>query len=115
MTQEIDVNEVREDLSFDKMADALADVQRRKLLIALLAHNPQDDSPVVIADSESDADAIERLVTMNHVHLPKLVDYGFIEWDRDSHEVAKGPNFDEIRPLLELLDDHEDELPDDWV
>lgn len=102
-------------ISFDDMVDALADVQRRKLLIALLEHNPQDDSAVVIADSESESDAVERLVSMQHVHLPKLTDYGFIEWDEDTHEVMKGPNFDEIRPLLELLDDHEDELPDDWL
>ncbi|WP_336336908.1 transcriptional regulator [Haloarcula brevis] len=106
---------IRQTLSFDDMVDALADVQRRKLLVALLEHNPQDDTPVVIADSESDADAVERLVTMQHVHLPKLVDYGFIEWNEETHEVTKGPKFDEIRPLLELLDDHEDELPADWL
>ncbi|MDG5778345.1 transcriptional regulator [Haloarculaceae archaeon H-GB2-1] len=101
--------------SFDDMVDALADVQRRKLLVALLEHNPQDDAPVVIAGSESESDAVERLVTMQHVHLPKLADYGFIEWNRETHEVAKGPKFDEIRPLLELLENHEDELPADWL
>jgi predicted transcriptional regulator len=106
---------IRQTVSFDDMVDALADVQRRKLLVALLEHNPQDDTPVVIADSESDADAVERLVTMQHVHLPKLADYGFIEWNEETHEVTKGPKFDEIRPLLELLDDHEDELPADWL
>jgi predicted transcriptional regulator len=104
-----------EAISFDDMVDALADVQRRKLLIALLEHNPQDDSPVIIADSENESDAVERLVSMQHVHLPKLAEYGFIEWDEDTHEVMKGPNFDEIRPLIELLDDHKDELPDDWL
>lgn len=102
-------------IAFDDMVDALADVQRRKLLVALLEHNPQNDSPVVIADSESEADALGRLITMNHVHLPKLTEYDFIEWDRETHEVAKGVNFDEIRPLLELLDDHEDEMPEDWL
>ncbi|MEA5388103.1 transcriptional regulator [Haloarculaceae archaeon H-GB11] len=101
--------------SFDDMVDALADVQRRKLLVALLEHNPQDDAPVVIADSESESDAVERLVAMQHVHLPKLADYGFIEWNKETHEVAKGPKFDEIRPLLELLENHEDELPADWL
>jgi hypothetical protein len=103
------------EISFDDMVDALADVQRRKLLVALLKHNPQDDAPVVIADSESETNAIERLVTMQHTHLPKLVEYGFIEWNEETHEVMKGPNFNEIRPLLELLDDHEDELPADWL
>lgn len=109
------MGEERTEISFDDMVNALADVQRRKLLIALLEHNPQDDSPVVIVGSKSGANAVERLVTMHHVHLPKLVDYGFIEWDEGNHEVMKGPTFDEIRPLLELLDDHEDELPSDWV
>lgn len=109
------MSEARVCLTFDSMVDAVADVQRRILLIALLDHNPQDDAPIVVVNSESESNAIERLETMKHVHLPKLADYGFIEWDRDTHKVGKGPNFDEIRPLLELLDDHADELPDDWL
>lgn len=100
---------------FDEMLDMLVHVQRRKLLVSLLDHNPQDDSPAAIADSETDEDSIELLIEMRHVHLPKLADRGLIEWDRQDHEVLKGPNFDEIRPLLELLDDHQDELPDDWL
>ncbi|WP_311171405.1 DUF7344 domain-containing protein [Halobellus ordinarius] len=95
--------------------DALADVQRRKLLIALIDHNPQDDLPVVVADSESESDSVERLITMQHVHLPKLDDYGFVEWNKDTHEVTRGSKFDEIKPLLELLEDHEDELPPGWL
>lgn len=106
---------VGETILFDDIVDALADIQRRKLLVALLEHNPQDDAPVVIADSNAESDAVERLISMQHVHLPKLVDYGFIEWNEDTHEVMKGPNFDEIRPLLELLDNHEDELPANWL
>lgn len=105
---------VRKSVSVDEMADALADVHRRKLLVALLEHSPQDHSPVGISDSENDA-ALGDSVSMNHVHLPKLADYGFIDWDEKRHEVSKGREFDEIRPLLELLDAHEDELPDDWL
>lgn len=101
--------------SFDDMVDALADVQRRKLLVALLDHNPQDDTPVVVAESDSEVDAVERLVTMQHVHLPKLAEMGFIEWHPERHEVEKGPKFDEIRPLITLLAEHEDELPPDWL
>mgnify|MGYP002762999200 CR=1 FL=1 len=104
-----------EAISFDDMVNALADIQRRKLLTSLLEHNPQDDTPTVVVDSDSETDAVERLVTMQHVHLPKLADYGFIEWNKDTNEVMKGPKFDEIRPLLELLAKHEDELPEDWL
>lgn len=99
----------------DDAFDALAHFQRRKLLLALLEHNPQDDSPVVTVRDANEANEMQQLIDMEHVHLPKLDDYGFIEWDRDHNEVAKGQNFDEIRPLLELLDGHEDELPDGWL
>lgn len=99
--------------SIDNALDALGDVQRRRLLIALLDHNPQDDSPVVVAGG--DEDAVERLISMEHVHLPKLADYDYIEWDREAHEVSKGENFDEIRPLLELFADHKEELPPGWL
>ncbi len=109
------MEKISKSVSFDDMIDILAAVQRRKLLVALLDHNPQDDSPVVIAGSESDAEAMDRLVKMRHVHLPKLVDCELIEWDEDSHEVSKGPKFDEIKPLLELLANHENELPDGWL
>jgi hypothetical protein len=109
------MDNVERTILFDDMLDALADVQRRKLLVALIEHNPQDDAPVVIAGSESESDAVERLLLMKHVHLPKLADYGLIEWNEDTHEVLKGPNFDEVRPLLELLDAHEDELPANWL
>lgn len=101
--------------TLDECLDALAHVQRRKLLRALLDHNPQDDDSVKLDTDESDEEELERLVGMKHVHLPKLDDYGFIDWNRNSNEVAKGPNFDEIRPLLEMLAAHEEELPDDWL
>lgn len=87
-------------------------MQRRKLLRALLVHNPQDDESVAIAADESEIEELERLIEMQHVHLPKLKEYGFIIWDEDTNEVSKGPAFDEIRPLLELLAANEDDLPD---
>lgn len=99
----------------DDALDALNHIQRRKLLIALLDHNLQDDSLAVLADPEDDANALEHIGAINHVHLSKLTEYGFINWNQDTHEVTQGPNFDEIHPLLELVVDHEDELPDSWL
>ena len=101
--------------TFDDMLDAVGHIQRRKLLVALLAHNPQDDEAVTVVENESMDEALGRLVDMHHVHLPKLEEYGFITWNQATNEVSKGPNFEEIRPLLELLRDHEDELPDGWL
>ncbi|WP_458189837.1 DUF7344 domain-containing protein [Haladaptatus sp. NG-WS-4] len=60
-------------------------------------------------------DELRRLETqLRHVHLPKLADDGYIEWNPGTETIRRGPNFDDIAPLLTLMDDHEDELPDDW-
>lgn len=99
-------------MRLDEMLDALADTQRRQLLVELLERDRQG-GPVVV-DLDADADA-ERWLAMDHVHLPKLAEYGIIEYDDESDEVRRGPQFGEIRPLLELLYDHEDELPGAWL
>lgn len=102
-------------VQFDEALDALGHIQRRKLLIALLEPNPQSDSPAVPGSTSDEIAELENFVEMKHVHLPKLVEYGFIEWEKEQNEVRKGPDFVEIRPLLELLHDHEDELPAGWI
>jgi len=52
---------------------------------------------------------------MQHVHLPKLADHGFIDWDQDTQRVTKGPQFDEIEPLLTVLRENHDVLSDRGV
>ena len=103
--------------SLDTALDILADRYRRKLLFALLEENPQDASDPQTSDDVrlTSEELASTRIGMNHTHLPKLEDAGFIEWNRDSNTVEKGPRFDEVRPLLELMDDHADELPDDWL
>ena len=92
--------------------ESLSSEQRRRLLFQLLEHNPLDELEIYPRDVTSDRDESNRLrVQMYHVHLPKLVTYGFIDWDRDEHVVRKGSNFDEIRPVLELLCERRDALP----
>jgi hypothetical protein len=110
-----DMERVPVERRFDEFLDALGHVQRRKLLRALLVHNPQDDESVKIDTDESDTEEIRRFIQMKHVYLPKLEEYGFITWNKDTNEVSKGPNFEEIRPLLEMLAAHEDELPEGWL
>jgi hypothetical protein len=96
--------------------EALANIHRRRLLVALLDHNPQRDDVVVPEDVHEGDKTLQDLQTeLYHSHLPRLEQAGFIRWNRDTHEVMKGPKFDEIRPLLELMRDHTDELPDRWL
>ena len=105
----------RQTLSFDEVVDAVADIQRRRLLVKLMEANPQPAAQVRSGDSESEADVDEQAVSMVHTHLPKLIDLGIIEFASDGQEIVKGSNFDQIRPLLELLDNNSDELPENWL
>lgn len=102
-------------VSVDGTFDALGDVQRRRVLLSLLDSTAQDKTTVVGGGAEHEGDTLDSLVMLKHVHFPKLASYGFIEWDKGTDEVGKGPLFDEIRPLLKLLDNHQDELPAEWI
>ena len=97
----------------DDALDALGDTQRRNLLISLLESTAPEEITAGLDDSEQDT--MDSLIRMRHVHLPKLAAYGIIEGDKKTDNVTKGPAFDEIKPLLELLVAHEDELPADWL
>lgn len=103
-------------LDFDTAIDALADPYRRQLLVALLEHNPQDDDncdPLDLVAEEDEPGVLE--IELVHTHLPKLEAMGYISWNRTTDKISKGPNWDEIAPLLELIDNHRDELPDGWL
>ena len=54
------------------------------------------------------ADADKAAVRTHHVHLPKLVEYSYVEWDRDADVVTRGEAFDDVRPLLEVVDSRRD-------
>lgn len=105
-----------EDSQWADLFEAISNPYRRQLLIALLEHNPQDDydqDPLDILVDAQKADT--RETTMIHNHLPKLEEMGFIEWDRHKDELSRGPNWDKIAPVLTLIHEHRDELPDGWL
>lgn len=100
-------------VSFDQMLDALEALQRRRVLVALL--EAPDDSVHGISDFGAEPGLESDSTVMQHVHLPKLERYGFIDWDQDDRVVRAGDQFDEIEPFLELLCKNEDRLPSDWI
>lgn len=98
-------------LLLDEHFTVLADVERRRLLVALLKENPRSDILGKIGESDNDAETDRQQVTIHHNHLPRLEDHGLVEWDRENAIVAKGPEFEKIEPFLLVLDEHRDELP----
>jgi hypothetical protein len=96
--------------------DALSHPYRRQLLVALLEANPQDDDdtdPMNLLDGEDESEVLET--SLYHAHLPKLEDLGFIDWDKETGQISTGPEWEHIEPLLQLIENHSDELPDDWL
>jgi len=85
--------------------------QRRLILLTLKHDGEKTERDVLFRSGDEMDDAELQLV---HNHLPRLEEAGYIEWDRDSGTISKGPRYDEIKPLLDLMENHADELPPDW-
>ncbi|WP_458206760.1 DUF7344 domain-containing protein [Haladaptatus sp. NG-SE-30] len=108
--------------SLDTCLDLLADQWRRHLLYyfadsasvtatidELVTYLIQQDTTAATADET------EVTIRLMHNDLPKLAESDVIEWNQDHNVVRKGPTFEELQPLLELIDKHRDERSDGWM
>ncbi|TYL40727.1 hypothetical protein CV102_02680 [Natronococcus pandeyae] len=112
----------------DDVFDALADGQRRQLLVDLLDSDLQrvsdlsDTSRELIEAHDALLDQVlsgqleipgadTELIQKHRVHLPKLAKYGFIEWNPEDCLVARGPRFDELTPVLEQMENQRTDHP----
>lgn len=101
--------------TLDHLLKALSHPTRRRILAALSERNPRDEDEFEAVEFRSDdGDRAAFEAQLYHQHLPHLADAGFITWDTETNTVTRGPNFEEIAPLLRLMADHQDELPDGW-
>ena len=101
----------------NEQLDVIADIHRRRILVDLLDREVQTDGGVVVEaiEPEDDSLSVSDAVSLYHNHLPRLDAEGYISWDRYTNQVERGPKYDEIRPLLELLDGNADQFPGEWV
>lgn len=105
------------DVNFDALNhsfEALSHPYRRRILTRLHERNPREEAEFHEVTRGGDDDPDRLAVELHHRHLPKLVDAGFVDWDREEDVVTRGPRFEEIAPLVELMVDHRDELPAGW-
>jgi hypothetical protein len=112
MTGDYSVKAGSEILLDDTFA-ALSHAYRRRILSLLARHGPEARFEIGDPIRASDNQNIE--ITLHHNHLPKLDRIGFIEWDREANTIGRGFHFEEIKPVLELLIEHQEELPDEWA
>lgn len=94
--------------SLSASLDALSHTYRRRILAAVATANPRDEdqvTPIETADEDESLELFE--MQLYHIHLPKLDEAGFVNWNRETGTVTGGPRFDEIQPLLTLITDHQ--------
>lgn len=120
----MDVPGERTVIQNDDLFDALGAEQRRRLLVALLEDEPQRVRAVsgrtqelidgndhlveaYLAGSRQIPGVDHDLLRQHHVHLPKLVEHCYVQWERDTELVTRGRRFEELRRALELLVDEE--------
>lgn len=95
--------------------DAIEHPCRRRLLLALDSCSSEvtdgvDAESVVPTADDSD----EVVISLVHVHLPKLSAYGYVRWDGETTRVRRGSDFEEVVPLVRLLHDNRVALPYEW-
>lgn len=86
----------------DAMMNILAREGRRFVLLSLL----DDDAETSLDDIRESLDSERVEVQLYHTHLPKLEQAGYIEWEPGSERITRGPKFEEIEPLLRLLEEY---------
>ena len=87
--------------------EVLSASERRQILVRLREHSSGSASPLPIEDLIEERDDPRRSkLQLHHVHLPKLADAGYIEWDVESGLISRGPSFESIMELLKLFEDH---------
>lgn len=102
-------------VGLDLAFKALSHATRRRVLTSLMKDNPRGQQEFETVEFVPDGPEREPItISLRHTHLPHLERAGFIDWDRDAEQITRGAEFEVIRPLLELMDDHREELPDGW-
>ncbi|WP_144920667.1 DUF7344 domain-containing protein [Halorubrum salsamenti] len=94
----------------DRALNALSHAGRRRLLFELYEQADAEGERVCYTDIPQFR-AQRRRVLLYHSHLPKLEAAGYINWNEAEKTIQKGPQWEEIEPLLELIYTHLYELP----
>lgn len=105
----------RERIALDQVFTSLSHPIRRRILTTLAKHYPRTEDefyPPELQPGDKELKSFKN--KLHHNHLPHLEDAGFIEWDSESDAITRGPNFEAVEPLITLLNDHQEELPEDW-
>lgn len=93
----------------DQTFDILRHSSRRRILMRLYHHSGPGKASIDPTDFiPEDANQEQIQSELYHTHLPRLDDSGFVDWDRHRDLIMRGPQFEELYPFLDLLEESED-------
>ncbi len=100
--------------TLDCLFRTLSHQSRRRILVFLAREYGADEAVELERFAAELAEAGVAPENLYHVHLPQLNEAGFVDWDQERATIRRGPLLEEATPLLELLDEHREELPAGW-
>lgn len=103
-----------ETTTLDRLFEVLSSGSRRLILDALRDESPRHVEELAELDRRHHRPPESVRVALHHNHLPRLDEAGLIRWDRDRETVARGPWFEEVRPLIDMFDENPEALPAGW-
>jgi hypothetical protein len=89
--------------------DAVRHEDRRQILLAIRDTERWRPSISEFDGSRTPVGEPAIPADLYHRHLPKLAEMELIKWDRETHWVTRGPEYDRVRPLLAFLSENYDE------
>ncbi|MFD1514056.1 hypothetical protein [Halomarina rubra] len=102
-------------ISLETTFEILSDDHRRQILQDVAEEttpaHPEITLDTLLSGRETTGSATDLELEFQHVQLPKLADEELIGWNRSRGVVYRGQAFDDVAPMLTLLEEHEEELP----
>lgn len=89
--------------SLDTRLEAVSHPVRREVLYELRRAAQAGDTAVCVHALHGDSASDSREVALMHRHLPKLAEHGFVCVCPEGEHVERGPQFDDLLPLLDHL------------
>lgn len=98
---------------WDELHRILASQERRMVLYSLLDVPDERRLPLPEAAMapQTSVDSERLSVQLQHRHLPKMDDAGYVRWEREPFRVQRGPCFEEVQAVFRLIHDSIDRFP----
>lgn len=102
---------------WDQLHEALAS-QERRMIIYSLEDVPEERRiplPEAAMTPGSSQDPEKTAIRLEHNHLPKLAEAGYVRWELDPFCVQRGPHFEEVEMMFNLIHDSIDQFPESLI